>query len=165
MAIFALILKILHVLSAMALVAGIVGRQMARSQAQKATDINFFVELTSLAGRFESRLVIPGSNLVALFGLILALLQGWPVIGFLQGAKQNWLLVSNLLLLSMILVIPLIFAPRGRLFDAALKDAVARGEITPQLTSRFTDPVVNAAHRWEEFALAAIIILMVAKPF
>ncbi len=161
----ALILKTLHILSAMALVAGMVGRQITRSQMRKTADIRFFLELNALAGLFESKLVIPGSNLVALLGLVLGLLQGWPIIGFLQGAKQNWLLVSNLLLLGMILIIPLIFVPRGKLFERALKDAVERGEITPQLTARYNDPVVRWAHRWEEISLAAIVILMITKPF
>jgi uncharacterized membrane protein len=161
----ALILKTLHVLSAMALVAGIVGRQLVRSQARKTADLKTFQELSALAGQFENKLVIPGSNLVFVFGLALALLQGWPILGFLQGAPQNWLLVSNLLLVSMILVIPLIFVPRGKLFEAALKEALEHGEITPPLTARYNDPVVRRAHLWEEISLAGIIILMITKPF
>jgi hypothetical protein len=161
----ALILKVLHVLSAMAFVAGIVGREIARSQARKASELKIFLELSALAGQFERILVIPGSFLVLLFGVALALLQGWPILGFLQGAPQNWLLVSNLLLLSMILIVPTVFLPRGKVFEAVLKEAVAKGEITPQLSASFNDPVVRLAHRWEEFSLAMIIILMIAKPF
>ena len=165
----AMLLKILHVLSVMALFAGITGRQVTRSQAKKsakeAGDLKNFLVLSALAGQFESKLVIPGSSLVLLFGLALGLLQGWPVLGFLQGAAQNWLLVSNLLMASMILIIPTIFLPRGKVFEAALKEAIQRGEITPQLTSSLNDPVVRLAHRWEEFSLVAITILMIAKPF
>jgi hypothetical protein len=161
----ALILKILHVLSAMALVAGIVGRQIVRGQARKATDLKLFLALSDAAGHFERKLVIPGSFLVLAFGLALGLLQSWPILGFLQGAPQNWLLVSNLLLVSMTLIVPFIFVPRGKLFEAALQDAITRSEITPQLRASFNDPVVRWAHRWEEFCLAAIIILMISKPF
>jgi hypothetical protein len=161
----AMLLKILHVFSAIALFAGIVGRQVTRSQARKAGDLKTFLELSALAGQFESKLVIPGSGLVLLFGLALGLLQGWPILGFLQGEAQNWLLVSNLLLVSMILVVPTIFLPRGKLFEAALQEAVQRGEITPQLSSSLNDPVARWAHRWEEFSLVAISILMIAKPF
>lgn len=165
----AMLLKILHVLAVMALFAGITGRQVTRSQAKKAAnkagDLKTFLELSALASQFESKLVIPGSSLVMLFGLALGLLQGWPVLGFLQGAAQNWLLVSNLLLASMILVIPAIFLPRGKVFEAALKEAVQRGEITPKLSSSLNDPVVSLAHRWEELSLVAITILMIAKPF
>lgn len=163
--ILAQILKILHVLTAMAFVAGIMGREITRSQARKASELKIFLELSALAGQFERILVIPGSFLVLSFGLALALLQGWPILGFLQGAPQNWLLVSNLFLLSMILVVPTIFLPRGKVFEAALVEAVERGEITPQLSASFNDPVVRLAHRWEEISLAAVIILMIAKPF
>jgi len=161
----ALSLKILHILAAMAFVTGIVGREITRSQARKTADLKIFQELSSLAGQFESKLVMPGSLLVLLFGLVLALIQKWPILGFLQGAPQNWLLVSNLLLVSMVLIVPTIFLPRGKVFETSLKEAVDQGVITPQLTLSFNDPLVRLAHRWEEISLLLLIILMVAKPF
>lgn len=160
-----LILKILHVFSAMALVTGIVGRQLIRSQAKRATDLKTFSEFSILAGQFERKFVVPGSNMLALTGLIMGIAYRWPIVGFLQGASQNWLLVSNLLLLSMIGVIASIFVPRGKTYEKVLKEAESRQEITPQLRASFDDPIVRWAHRWEELALAAIIILMIAKPF
>ena len=40
------------------------------------------------------------------FGIILAIMLKWPIFGFLQGASQNWLLVSNLLLVIMLVTNP-----------------------------------------------------------
>lgn len=159
------LLVFLHVMSAIFLVAGIVGRQLTRGQAQKASDIKTFVEMSALAGRFENLLVRPNSMIVVVIGIILAVMEGWPLFGFLQGGISNWLFVSNLLLLSMVAVIVLIYLPRGKIYDQALQDAVSRDEITPKLQATFHDPVVQWAHRWEEVALVLIIFLMVVKPF
>ena len=155
----------LHVMAAILLVAGIVGRQVTRSQAQKTSDLQIFMDMSTLAGRFENLLVRPGSIAVIVLGVVVAVLEGWPIFGFLQGGAANWLLVSNLLLLSMLAIIPLIFVPRGKAYEKALQDAAAKGAITPELRAAFQDPVVRWAHLWEEIVLVLIIFLMVTKPF
>ncbi len=81
--------RLFHILSAFALIAGLIGRQITRAQAAKATDIHIFNSLIQLSGRFESLLVIPASMLILLFGLLVALMRGWPLLGFLQGASTN----------------------------------------------------------------------------
>ena len=154
-----------HVMAAILLVAGIVGRQVTRSQAQKTDDLQIFLGMSTLAGRFENLLVRPGSIAVVLIGVVVAVLEGWPIFGFLQGGAVNWLLVSNILILSMFAIIPLIFVPRGKAYEKALQDAAAKGAITPELRAAFQDPVVRWAHLWEEIALVLIIFLMVTKPF
>jgi hypothetical protein len=159
------LLVFVHVMAAILLVAGIVGRQITRGQAGKTDDLQVFMGLSTLAGRFENLLVQPGSLAVILVGIILAVLQGWPVFGFLQGGAVNWLLVSNLLILSMLLVIIFIFVPRGKTYETHLQEAIVKGEITPELRAAFNDPLVRWAHLWEEIALVLIIYLMVAKPF
>jgi hypothetical protein len=55
-------------------------------------------------------LVLPGNFAVILFGVIYGLMIGAPILGFLQGASRNWLLVSNLLLLIGFFNAPLISA-------------------------------------------------------
>jgi hypothetical protein len=62
-------------------------------------------------------------------------------------------------------LVPLVFLPRGKVFDAALADAEAAGEVTPALTAAFHDPAVAAARWYELGVVAAIIVLMVTKPF
>lgn len=159
------LLVFIHVMSAFLMVAGIVGRQITRSQALKTGDLKVFLEMSTMAGRFENSLVRPGSMIVVVAGIILAVLGGWPIFGFLQGGSTNWLLVSNLLMLSIIAMIFVIFLPRGKVYEVVLQEAIARGEITPSLRASFQDPVVRWAHRWEEIAIILIIYLMIAKPF
>ena len=141
-----LFLKLLHILTAFWFITGILGRQLTRAQARKSEDIAAFVTLTTLAGRFESLMVIPGNLVVIIVGVIVALMGGWPIFGFLQGASANWLLVSNLILLAGIFVVPLVYLPRGKVFDKVLEEAKAQGRITPELIEVLDDPVVKRAH-------------------
>jgi hypothetical protein len=152
-------------LSAMGAVAGLMGREIARGQARKSTDMSTVVALMQLSGRFESLLVRPGSLLILATGLILSIMGGWPPLGFLQGSSANWLLVSLVLFLAMIPVIAFVFVPRGRVYDRAMEGAVAQSTFTPELVASFDDPVVRAGHIFEAVGTILIIYLMVAKPF
>jgi hypothetical protein len=158
-------LLLAHVLGAMGLVAGMLARQLTRAEARKAADLKVFLALEGLAGRFEDRLVRPGSTAILVSGLALALLQGWPLLGFLQGAQANWLLVANILVITIILLIVFVFVPRGKVYEPVRQAAIAKGEITPELRRSFADPVVRAAHIYEGLATVAIIVLMIVKPF
>jgi uncharacterized membrane protein len=157
--------KLLHVVGALMLVAGLVGRELTRQQARRTGDIHLFTNLTELAGQFERLLVIPGSNVILLLGLAVTWLRGWPLFGFLQGAGQNWLLVSFVLFLGMIPLIVFVFLPRGKLFDRALAEAQTRGQVTSELRASLDDPVVRRAHIIEAVIIVAILYLMVMKPF
>jgi uncharacterized membrane protein len=160
-----LILKLLHELAAFWFIAGIVGRQLVRRIAGRSEDVEEFAGLSEVAGRFESLMVIPGNGLVVVFGILLAWRGGWPIFGFLQGAEANWLLVANLILLAELLPVPLIYLPRGKVFDQALQAARAAGKMTPELRAVFDDPVVKWAHRAEYTGILVIVALMVLKPF
>ena len=162
---FILFIKLLHIVGGLLLVAGLIGRGIIRVQAGKAKNIHDFELLLQTAGWFESRLVIPSSNLVLLLGLVSAWLRGWPILGFLQGASSNWLLVSTVLYLTMVPMIIFIFIPRGKRFEAAFQVALAQGELTTELRERFEDKVVHIAHWVEIIVLAAVLYLMVMKPF
>jgi uncharacterized membrane protein len=161
----AIFLRLLHVLTAFWLVSGLVGRGLTLAQAERTTDIPRMRSLLTLAGRFERLMVIPASFAVLLFGLLTAWVLGVPLLGFLQGASSNWLLLSLLLYLSTIPLIPLIFIPRGKAFESALEEATAQGTVTTGLQTAFADPVVRAAHIYEFAAIAVVLILMVTRPF
>ena len=113
----AVIIKLLHVLSAMWLVSGLLGRWLALGQAAQTTNLQTLSDLVKLGGQFEQRMVIPGSSAVFLLGLATAWLQGWPMLGLLQGANSNWLLAAIVLFLNLIPIIVFVFVPRGRIFD------------------------------------------------
>ena len=160
-----LVVHFLHIASAIWFIGGVVARQIVRAYARRTDDVQRFAVMSEVAGRIESTMVIPGNFAVIIVGVILGLMTGAPILGFLQGASRNWLLVCNILLLAGSLNVPLVFLPRGRIFDAALKDALARGQMTPELRASINDRIVGIVHFEELSLLAVIVFLMVFKPF
>ena len=159
------VVKFLHITSVILFVGGLFARQLVRRYARKAQDIQLFASLNHAAGQIERVLVVPGSQAALVLGVVLALIAGFPIFGFLQGASQNWLLVSNILLLVSIVLVPTVFLPRGKKFEPLLQAALAEGQITPQLQAAMDDKVVKLAHYYEEISIIIIVALMVLKPF
>jgi uncharacterized membrane protein len=160
-----LLFKLLHVLAAIWFIAGLLGRNIVLAQARKASDLQIVEPLMQLEARFDNLLVIPGSIAVLVLGLLTAWSEGYPIFGLLQGAKTNWLFISLILFLTIVPLVPLVFLPRGRLFENAMKEAVTQNRITPQLELALSDKVVGAAHIYELVVITIVVILMVTKPF
>ncbi len=150
---------LLHVATAFWFVAGLAGRDVLMTRARKATDMASIRTLTDAAGIFDRFFVIPGSMAVLVAGLITAFVE------HLSFADQTWLLVSLLLYLSLIPLVPLVFLPRGKIFEAALEEAEAARQVTPALRTAFDDRAVWGARRFEWVVVAVIVILMVTEPF
>lgn len=159
------IVLFLHVSSAIAMIAGLIGRELTRRQARNSGDIDTLVALMGASGQFESRLVIPGSMAMLVFGVILAVMGGWPLFGILQGADANWLFVSVLLTAATFPLIAFVFLPRGKVYEAALSEAVSRGQVTGALTAAFDDNAVRIGHIVEAALVGIVLFLMIAKPF
>ncbi len=157
-----LILKLLHIVSVIGMIAGLIGRNIVKARTAKVSDIQIMQAFVELGGRFERYLLIPGSLFVLLTGLLLAWAGRWS---FQDGGYPNWLLVSLLLFLSTIPLIPCIFVPRGKHFDLAYQDALMQKCITPLVQAALSDKVVFAAYVYELVAFSLVIILMVTKPF
>ncbi len=153
-----------HALIAVLFIAGLVGRWMILGAAARATELPAMKTLTEAAGPFE-RIVIVGSPLILLFGVIAAFLQGRSVLGPLAGGGVDWLFVSLLLYLSVLPLIPLVFIPRGKVFEAILAAATVEGRVTPELRVAWRDPVVRVAHLYELGSVTIVLILMLTKPF
>jgi uncharacterized membrane protein len=160
-----LVVRFLHIASAIVFIGGIVARQVVRALARRSGDVRTFADLNRAAGRIETTMVIPGNLAVIVVGVVLALMTGAPILGFLQGAGQNWLLVSNLLLVVGMLAVPLVFVPRGKQFDVVLQRALQQGEMTAELRAIFADPVTHWAHIAEQAVILIVLLLMVFKPF
>src|SRR3989304_43432 len=141
-----LVVRLLHIASAIWFIGGMIARQIVRAYAKRTDDVQHVGVLNVAAGRIETTMVIPGNFAVILFGVILGWMIGAPILGFLQGASRNWLLVSNILLLLGFLNVPLVFIPRGKLFDVALQDALAKGQMTPELRAHINNPTVRIVH-------------------
>jgi uncharacterized membrane protein len=159
------VVKFLHIVSVVVSVGGLFARQLVRQHAKKMNDVQSFATFSQAAGIIEKIMVIPGMAAILVFGVILGLIGHAPILGFLQGAQQNWLLVSNILLIGIQVIIPTVFIPRGKIFDPILQDALAKGEITPELHAAMDDKAVKLAHIYEVVSLIIITVLMVLKPF
>jgi uncharacterized membrane protein len=160
-----LVVKYLHITAVAITIGGMFSRQLVRSIALKSDDIKSVVSLTHAAVRMDRMMVIPGSNLMILMGILLAVMQKWPIFGFLQGADRNWLLVSNLLLIVMIVLIPGVFIPHNKKVESLLQPALAEGRVTPELGAVLNDRRNILAHRAEEAIVLVVAALMVLKPF
>ena len=162
---FFLLLRFLHIASAIWFIGGILARQIVRAYAKRTEDVQRFAIFREAAEQLEKTMVIPGSAAVLIFGVILGLITKAPILGFLQDASHNWLLVSNLMIIAGILTIPLIFLPWRKRVDLALEDALARGQMTPKLRAQINDRTVRIAHWFELVSMAVVVFLMVFKPF
>jgi hypothetical protein len=143
---------------------GLIGRWIVLGLAERASSLTSMQLLTRTAAPFE-RIVIVGSMVVLVLGVLLALAQGRPFLGPLQGTPVDWLFASVVLFVSVLPLVPFVFIPRGKVFEAALAEAAALEQITPALRAAWRDPVVRAAHVYELLAVSAIFLLMVTKPF
>jgi predicted integral membrane protein DUF2269 len=160
-------LRLVHALTGILLVAGLLGRWVALSQAERAAQEGELPTVRGLlrASNVFERIVIPSSLAVLVLGVLTAWSFGYPLLGSLQGRGGNWLPISLLLYLSTIPLVPLIFLPKGRRFEAALEEAVATSRITPALVAAFEDGQVRAAHIYEFAVVAVVLILMLSRPF
>lgn len=160
-----LVVKYLHITAVALTIGGMFARQLVRGIAGKSNDIKSVASLTQASVRMDRAMVIPASNLMILLGIMLAVMQKWPILGFLQGADRNWLLVSNLLLLLMIALVPIVFIPHNKKVEALVQTASAEGRLTPELNAALHDRRNLWAHRAEETIVLVVAALMVLKPF
>jgi uncharacterized membrane protein len=160
-----LMIKFLHIIAVTITIGGMFARQLVRGFAKKSEDVQVVAALTKVAVRIDRAMVIPWSNIMILMGVILAVMQKWPIFGFLQGASQNWLLVSNLLLVVMMVLIPSVFIPHNKKVEALLQTALTQGRISTDLTAALNDKVNKLAHYAEEAIVLIVAALMAMKPF
>jgi uncharacterized membrane protein len=160
-----LIVKFLHILAVTLTIGGMIARQSVRGIAKKSKDLVEIAVLTRAAARMDRALIIPASNIMIVMGIILAVMQNWPIFGFLQGSTQNWLLVSNLLLVIMLALIPGVFIPHNKKVEALLLSAITEGKVTSELSTALSDHRDDLAHHMEEIIVLVVAALMVLKPF
>ena len=157
--------KFLHILAVVVMVGGIFARQLVRGIAQKSADIKVIESLTQIAMRLDRAMIIPGGNFVVVFGVILALMLKWPIFGFLQGASQNWLLVSNILLILTMILVGAVFIPYNKKLETIIQTALVEGRVTSELSAALNNQTNKVAHYIEEAMVLIVAALMVLKPF
>jgi len=155
----ALVLTLLHVLIAMVFIAGLLGRWALLSRAAGAEEIEAAHLLTEASGPFE-RMVTIASMLVLPAGLLAAWARGYPFIGL----GTSWVLLATILYLTLVPLVPLVFLPRGKLFDAEMRAARQAGSVTAGLRAAFNDRRTSMARTYELSVVLIIVALMVLKP-
>ncbi len=144
-----LLLKLAHVLCAIAFVSGLIGRTLTRLRIPGVASIQTLQEIMVLVGHFDEWLVIRGSQLTLVTGLLLGWVGGWP---YIVAHHPTWIFLSLLLFLSLLPLVFLIFIPRGKAFGKVFQAALA-------------DPAVRAATIYEFIMTGLVLYLMVVKPF
>ena len=160
-----LVVKYLHIVAVIFMIGGIFARQLVRGVARKSDDVKLVASFTQLARRLDSIMVIPGSTATLVLGVLLALIAGFPIFGFVQGATANWLLVSNILLVIVIILVSGVFIPYNKKLALIMQAAVADGRVTSELRAALDTKTQAIAHYFEEIAVLIIAALMTLKPF
>jgi hypothetical protein len=158
------VVVLVHALLGVLFLSALIGRWVVLGLAERATDVRTMRTLATAASPFE-RMVRTVPGLVLVFGLVAAFLEGRNVLGPLTGGSVDWLFVSVILYFSPLPLIPLVFLPRGRVFEAALAEAEAEGHVTPAVQAAWRDPVTRVSHVYELAAITLVLILMLSKPF
>jgi uncharacterized membrane protein len=159
----AALLRLLHVMLAVAFIAGLVGRAVAFRQARTARTLEATAALLTLSDWFDRRLVVPGSLLVLLSGIVITWVGRWPL--FTSPGRPTWLLVSLALLLLPVSFIPSVLVPERVRRQAALAAAVQVGRRTPELEAALGAAVVRRLRTVELGIVLVVLVLMMLKPF
>ena len=157
-----ILMVVVHVLTVFLLVGGIIGRDMTYWRAARATDLARLRHYVDLAHSFEM-LVRPMTGWVLVAGLGAAWARGWPILGLHHG--PHWVLGAILIYLTIIPWIVFVFVPSGKVFRAALADAILKNDVTPALKAALRDPKTNAGRLYEAAMIVVLTWLMIARPF
>jgi hypothetical protein len=157
-----LLLKLAHILSVIAMLSGVIGRGLVRLRIPKITSFQVLQEILVLEGRFDELLVIRGSLLTLVTGLLLGWAGGWP---YIVSGHPTWLCLALLLFLSQQPFVFLVFIPRGKQFGKLFQVALAEQRFTPELRAALADRAVRKATIYEFVTFGLILGLMVLKPF
>jgi hypothetical protein len=159
------ILKLFHIIAAFALIGGMMARSVVMARAKSSTTIQQTALFLQLGNFFTTKMVSIGGLATFFLGIITALVQGWPVLGFLQGGKYNWVFASLVLNLLIYVSVFTVSIPRGKAIGEAIGPALGKGEITPELSATINHGALKNSMIFEYISVALIIILMVLKPF
>ena len=160
-----LLVIVLHVLTVLWLVSGIVGRDLCYGEAGRSDSLAALKMMVELGGRFERAMVRPATFIVLATGLVAARFRGWPILGVLQGGNVNWVLTALLVYLSVIPLIVFVFLPKGRVYHARLAEAETEGRVTPALRAALHDRALRMGRAYELVMIGVLVWLMVTKPF
>jgi hypothetical protein len=156
-------LKLLHVLSSMWLVTGLLGRVVALSSARRAPEVRVLKAIADVSGRLEDLMIAPGIFAVLLTGIATAVVGGISLLGPIDGGPL-WVFVPLVIMLIAVATTPITLA-HDRRWGQALEDAAQRGVVTERLRPFLDARAMLRRYAPDITAVAFIVVLMVLKPF
>lgn len=157
------LLKLLHVLSAMWLVSGLLGRAVALSSARRAPEMGILKAIADVSGRLENFMIAPGIIATLATGIATAIAGGISLFGPFDGGPL-WVFVPLILMLFAVATTPMTLA-HDRQWGQALEDAAQRGVVTDRLRAFLDAGSMIRRYAPDITAVALIVVLMVLKPF
>ena len=157
------LLKLLHVLSAMWLVAGLLGRAVALSTARRSPEMRIIKAIADVSGRLENLMIAPGILAVLVTGIATAVVGGISLLGPIDDGPL-WVFVPLLILVFAVATTPMTLS-HDRSWGQALEDAAQRGAVTDTLRSYLDGRAMIRRYAPDISAVALIVVLMVLKPF
>jgi len=157
------LLKLLHVLSAMWLVSGLLGRAVALSSARRAPDMRILKAIADVSGRLENLMIAPGIVAVLVTGIATAVVGGISLLGPIDGGP-SWVFVPLLIMVFAVVTTPLTLS-HDRKWGQALDDAAQHGVVTDTLRAYLDGRAMIRRYAPDITAVVLIVVLMVLKPF
>ena len=157
------LLKLLHVLSAMWLVSGLLGRAVALSGARRAPDMRILKAIADVSGRLENLMIAPGIFAVVGTGIAAALAGGFSLLGPF-GDGPLWLFIPLALMTFAIAMTPITLR-HDREWGMALEDAARQGTVTDRLRGFLDGRAMLRRYAPDITFVGIIVILMVLRPF
>jgi hypothetical protein len=155
--------KLLHVLSAMWLVSGVLGRAVALSAARRAPEMRIIKAIADVSGRLENLMIAPGIGAVIGTGILTAIAGGISLFGPFGGGPL-WVFIPVALMLFVIVTTPITLR-HDREWGQALDDAARQGAVTDRLRAFLDGRAMLRRYAPDVAFLAFIVVLMVLKPF
>ena len=162
MTLFALF-KLLHVLSAMWLVSGLLGRAVALSAARRAPDMPILKAIADVSGRLENLMIAPGIFAVLGTGIVTAIAGGISLFGPFSGGPL-WIFIPVVIVLAAIVATPITLG-HDREWGRALEDAARQNVVTDRLQAFLEGRAMLRRYTPDIGFVAFIVVLMVLKPF
>ncbi|HEY3218853.1 MAG TPA: DUF2269 family protein [Candidatus Limnocylindria bacterium] len=155
--------KLLHVLSAVWLLTGLLARPVVLAAARRAPDMRILKALADVSGRLEELMIAPGLGLVLATGIATALVGGVPLFGPFVGGPL-WLFVSLLIMVAAVVLTPRTLGDDRR-WGQALEEAASAGVVTDRLRPFLLRDAMIRRYAPDIVSVLVIVALMVTKPF
>ena len=157
------LLKLLHVLSAIWLLSGLLARPTVLAAARRAPDVRILKAIADVSGRLEERMIAPGLIAVTVTGIAVAIAGGYSLFGpFTDGPW--WVFIALVIMGIAVITTPMTLA-RDRAWGQALEESARAGAITERLRPFLQRDAMIRRYAPDIVSVLVIVVLMVTKPF